>query len=105
MGKLSEEERLEKILKLDKFGRAYKYGSSICIDGTGFRYNVLYDRWLKLIEPYVFTYPVPDDGFYDKIRTETNRYSIHKPSSIEDVLETVSDDIRDTILFNLNLFR
>jgi len=53
--------------------------------------------------PYIYTYPLPSD-FYEKIRKETGG-KLRGDSSIEEVLETVPDDIRDTILFNINLFR
>jgi len=101
---LSAEEIFDKMSRLDKFERDSKYGHFIYLDGTGFRYNTFFNTWLKLIESYVYTYPLPDD-FYEKIGKEIGYYELHKTSSIDEVLEEVSDDIRDTILFNLNLFR
>jgi len=94
----------EKILKLDKFEMVSTYSWDIYIDGTGFRYHAPSDRWYKLREPYVYTYPVADD-FYNKIIMETRYFTANKLSSIDEVLETVPDDIKDTILFNINLFR
>jgi len=102
MKKLSGEEIIEKIAKLDKFKRDSRYGYFIYIDGTGFMYNASTNTWWKLRGPYVHTYPLTDD-FYEKIRKETVG-NIYESSSIDEVLETVSDDTRDTILFNLNLF-
>jgi len=103
MTKLSREEIIEKIAKLDKFKRDSRYGYFIYIDGTGFMYNASTNTWWKLRGPYVHTYPLTDD-FYEKIRKETGG-KLRGDSSIEEVLETVPDDIRDTILFNINLFR
>ena len=104
MKKLSAEEIKEKILKLDKFETLTQHYWDIRIDGTGFTYDVCSNAWWKLPEPYIYTYPLPDD-FYEKIRNEVGHYEFQKASSIDEVLETVSDDIRDSILFNLNLFR
>jgi len=105
MKKLSKEEEIrEKILKLDKCRSSTKYYWDIRIDGTGFTYDVNSNTWWKLPEPYIYTYPLPDD-FYEKIRNEVGHYEFQKASSIDEVLETVSDNIRDSILFNLNLFR
>ena len=104
MKKLSAEERWKKILKLDKFETLTQRYYTIYIDGTGFRHHVALDRWWKIQEPYIYTCPLPDD-FYEKIRNEVGHYEFQKASSIDEVLETVSDDIRDSILFNLNLFR
>ena len=103
MTKLSREEIIEKIAKLDKFKRDSRYGYFIYIDGTGFRYNASLNRWWKIQEPYIYTYPLPDD-FYEKMINQAGHFASKKLSSIDEVLETVSDDIRDTILFNLNLF-
>jgi len=103
--KLSAEERQNKILKLDKFEMLTQhYYYAIYIDGTGFRYNASLNRWWKIPEPYIHTYPLPD-GFYDEMINQTGYFASKKLSSIEEVLETVSDDIRDSILFNINLFR
>jgi len=104
MKKLSREEIREKILKLDKFERASGYDWSVYIDGTEFMYHLYTNTWWKLIEPRVYTHPIPSD-FYEKIRKEVGINVIQKASSINEVLETVSNDIRDSILFNLNLFR
>jgi len=104
MKKLSREEIREKILKLDKFESISIYGWSIYIDGTGFVYDVYLGWWWKLIESGVYNYPVPDD-FHGKIKKETVSFGTHGASSTEEVLEAVTDDIRDSILFNLNLFR
>jgi len=104
MGKLSTGEIFNKILYLDKFNIFPQYPLYIYIGGTGFMYDAYLGRWWKLPEPYVYTYPVPDD-FHYKVRKETGSNINGESSSIEEVLETVSDDIRDTILFNINLFR
>ena len=104
MKKLSAEEMGKKIVKLDKFERFFKDYYFIYIDGTGFTYDVSLGCWFKLSEPYVYTYPISYD-FFRKIRNEIGHYEFQKASSIEEVLEAVSDDIRDSILFNLNLFR
>jgi len=104
MKKLSREEKKERILKLNKFESVSIYGWSIYIDGTRFRYHVILNMWWKLRGSYVHVCPLPI-GFFGKIRNENNGHSPHERSSIDEVLETVSDDIRDTILFNLNLFR
>jgi len=88
-------ELARKIAKLDKFRRHPIYPLDICIDGTGFTYHVFTDTWWKLR-----TYPLPDH-----FRIQAERHLLSEPSSMDEVLETVSDDIRDTILFNINLFR
>jgi len=104
MKKLSKEEIFKKMLNLDKFEILTQYYYyAIYIDGTGFTYNVIGNTWYKLIGSYVYTYPIPY-GFYGKIINETGSFVFHEDSSIDEVLETVPDDIRDTILFNLNLF-
>jgi len=102
MKKLSEAQIRERVLKLDKFEMVSGYSWYVCIDGTGFMYNIINNTWWRRREPYVLTYP---PAFYDKIRNETVSNINSEASSIEEVLEAVSDDIRDTILFNLNLFR
>jgi len=104
MKKLSREQIREKILKLDKFERVSEYDWSVYIDGTGFKYNSRTNTWWKLMGPYIYTYPLPSD-FYEKIINKTCEYITPKASSIDEVLETVPNDIRDSILFNLNLFR
>jgi len=104
MEKLIEEEKREKLLKLDKFGSISGCSWSIYISGTGFMYHPFFNRWFKLIEPHVYMHPVYYD-FYEKIRKGGGINVVQESSSIEEVLETVSDDIRDTILFNINLFR
>jgi len=104
MENLSVEEKKEKILKLDKFERISGYSLCVYIDETGFWQDVYLGRWCKLVEPHIHTYPL-DGDFYDKIRNETSSNISSEASSIEEVLEAVSDDIRDTILFNINLFR
>jgi len=102
MKKLSAEEIKEKILKLDKFETLTQHYWSIYIDGTGFRYDMYANIWWNLSGQMIYTHPLSDD-FFEKIRNETGG-NIFKCSSIDEVLEEVSDDIRDTILFNLNLF-
>jgi len=102
MKKLMRKEIAEKILKLGKFRRHPGYRWYIYIDGTGFRYDVLNNHWIKLVEPHIYTYPLLDD-FFEKLREV--EYGVEKPSSIDEVLDTVPDDILDTILFNINLFR
>jgi len=104
MENLSAEEKIDKLLKLDKFEIISGYYYVLYIDGTEFRYNVSTNTWLKLVEPHIYTHPV-HYNFYRKIIKEGGINVAQESSSIEEVLETVSDDIRDTILFNINLFR